>query len=225
LTSACDCAVQQAAWYAQRQPLARSGSCKGALALQRLVTGQYVRGWDDPRLPTLAGMRRRGLTPEGINAMCQEQGITRSDNEVQLKKLFYHARSHLNATSPRALVVLRPLRLVRVATWHPDRLSPGSSPSVHLLGPVTLRRPPVHWWCPASAGAGLHHTGHSQPARGPLGGGASAALSDALGGQGDVHHPFHACLLHRADGLPRDRCQGLLWPRAQQVCHATVHIV
>ena len=45
-----------------------------------------MRGWDDPRLPTLAGMRRRGITPRGINMLCHEMGITRSDNEIPLHK-------------------------------------------------------------------------------------------------------------------------------------------
>lgn len=72
-----------------------------------------MRGWDDPRLPTLAGMRRRGLVPEGINSLCREIGITRSEGYVQLKRLYHHVRLQLDASSPRALAVLRPLRLVR----------------------------------------------------------------------------------------------------------------
>eukprot|EP00892_Ulva_mutabilis_P008053 jgi/Ulvmu1/561/UM001_0569.1 len=80
--------------------------------LQALVGGGDVRGWDDPRLPTLAGMRRRGLVPEGINSLCKEIGITRSEGYVQLKRLYHHVRLQLDATSPRALAVLRPLRLV-----------------------------------------------------------------------------------------------------------------
>ena len=84
--------------------------------MQLLVNDGYVRGWDDPRLPTLAGMRRRGITPDAINMLCHEIGITRSDNEIALHKLFYHVRQHLDETSPRALAVLRPLRLVR--SWN-----------------------------------------------------------------------------------------------------------
>lgn len=81
--------------------------------LQALVGGGDVRGWDDPRLPTLAGMRRRGLVPEGINSLCKEIGITRSEGYVQLKRLYHHVRLQLDAGSPRALAVLRPLKLVR----------------------------------------------------------------------------------------------------------------
>lgn len=80
--------------------------------LQKLVNGNYIRGWDDPRMMTLAGMRRRGITPEAINSLCREIGITRSDNEIPIHKLEHHVRNHLDETSPRALAVLRPLRLV-----------------------------------------------------------------------------------------------------------------
>ena len=58
-------------------------------------------------------MRRRGLSPQGINLLCQELGITRSENEIPLHKLFHHVRAHLDESSPRALAVLRPLKLVR----------------------------------------------------------------------------------------------------------------
>jgi glutaminyl-tRNA synthetase len=78
------------------------------------VNEKLVRGWDDPRLPTLAGMRRRGFTAEGINTLCQEIGINRSEGFVQLKRLYHHVRNHLDATSPRALAVLRPLHIVRL---------------------------------------------------------------------------------------------------------------
>jgi glutaminyl-tRNA synthetase len=83
--------------------------------MQVLVSEKYVRGWGDPRLPTLAGMRRRGMSPEGINTLCQELGITRNENAVHLHNLYHHIRRHLDETSPRALAVLRPLKLV----WPP----------------------------------------------------------------------------------------------------------
>lgn len=85
--------------------------------VQALVNGKLVRGWDDPRLPTLAGMRRRGLTAEGINTLCHELGINRSEGFVQLKRLYHHVRNHLDATSTRALAVLRPLKLVRTVLF------------------------------------------------------------------------------------------------------------
>ncbi|KAL4447374.1 hypothetical protein ABPG77_007407 [Micractinium sp. CCAP 211/92] len=80
--------------------------------LNRLVTDKYVHGWDDPRLLTLAGLRRRGVTPQAINNFCREIGVTRSEGEVHLHKLDHHIRADLDATSRRALGVLRPLRVV-----------------------------------------------------------------------------------------------------------------
>jgi len=84
--------------------------------LNRLVTEGHVRGWDDPRLLTLAGLRRRGATPGAINAFCREVGITRNANVVPYHKLEHHVRAHLDASSPRALAVLRPLRVV-LTNW------------------------------------------------------------------------------------------------------------
>ncbi|KAK9818383.1 hypothetical protein WJX72_011738 [[Myrmecia] bisecta] len=80
--------------------------------LNKLVTGGFVHGWDDPRLLTLSGLRRRGVTKEAINNFCREDGITRADSEVHLHKLDHHIRMDLDASSPRMLAVLRPLRVV-----------------------------------------------------------------------------------------------------------------
>lgn len=66
------------------------------------------------RLLTLAGLRRRGVAPESINAFCREIGITRNSNVIPYHKLEHHVRAHLDATSNRVLVVLRPLR---VCVW------------------------------------------------------------------------------------------------------------
>lgn len=80
--------------------------------LNKLVTDKYVSGWDDPRLMTLAGLRRRGVTPESINLFCRELGITRNDSEISPHKFEYHVRMDLDATSERALAVLSPLKVV-----------------------------------------------------------------------------------------------------------------
>lgn len=80
--------------------------------LNRLVTEGFVDGWDDPRLLTLAGLRRRGVTSAAINSFCREIGVTRSEGEVHQHKLDHHIRQDLDATSPRQLAVLRPLRVV-----------------------------------------------------------------------------------------------------------------
>ncbi|XP_041012083.1 glutamine--tRNA ligase isoform X8 [Juglans microcarpa x Juglans regia] len=81
--------------------------------LNRLVTDKWVDGWDDPRLMTLAGLRRRGVTSTSINAFVRGVGITRSDNStINLDRLEYHIREELNKTVPRAMVVLYPLKVV-----------------------------------------------------------------------------------------------------------------
>lgn len=81
--------------------------------LNRLVTEKWVDGWDDPRLMTLAGLRRRGVTSTAINAFVRGIGITRSDNStINVDRLEYHIREELNKTAPRAMVVLHPLKVV-----------------------------------------------------------------------------------------------------------------
>lgn len=81
--------------------------------LNRLVTEQYVEGWDDPRLMTLSGLRRRGVTSTAINTFVRGIGITRSDcSMIRLDRLEYHIREELNKTAPRAMVVLHPLKVV-----------------------------------------------------------------------------------------------------------------
>ncbi|KAL9238975.1 hypothetical protein vseg_013338 [Gypsophila vaccaria] len=81
--------------------------------LNRLVTEKYVDGWDDPRLMTLSGLRRRGLTSTAINAFVQGIGITRSDSSlIRLERLEYHIREELNKTAARTMVVLHPIKVV-----------------------------------------------------------------------------------------------------------------
>ncbi|KAL6573716.1 Glutamine--tRNA ligase, cytoplasmic [Orobanche hederae] len=81
--------------------------------LNRLVTEKWVDGWDDPRLMTLAGLRRRGVTASAINAFVRGIGITRSDSSmIRLDRLEYHIREELNKTAPRAMVVLDPIKVV-----------------------------------------------------------------------------------------------------------------
>ncbi|KAK4493548.1 hypothetical protein RD792_017975 [Penstemon davidsonii] len=81
--------------------------------LNRLVTEKWVDGWDDPRLMTLAGLRRRGVTASSINSFVRGIGITRSDNSmIRQDRLEYHIREELNKTAPRTMVVLNPLKVV-----------------------------------------------------------------------------------------------------------------
>jgi len=80
--------------------------------LRRLVEEKHVAGWDDPRMPTLSGMRRRGYPPEAIRDFCEDVGVARRENVIQLAQLEHHVRAHLNASAPRVMAVLRPLKLV-----------------------------------------------------------------------------------------------------------------
>lgn len=80
--------------------------------LIELVEKDYVQGWDDPRMPTVAGMRRRGYTPEAIRKFCAQIGVAKNDNLIDVSLLEHCVREDLNDRSPRAMCVLRPLRVV-----------------------------------------------------------------------------------------------------------------
>jgi len=80
--------------------------------LTRLVDEGFVEGWDDPRMPTIAGLRRRGYTPASIREFCARIGVTRSDNIVEMGMLEDCIRGDLNDTAPRRMAVLRPLKVV-----------------------------------------------------------------------------------------------------------------
>ena len=80
--------------------------------LLTLVQKGYVRGWDDPRMPTLSGIRRRGYTPEAIRAFCSRIGVAKTTGTVELSLLEHCLREDLNKRAPRVMAVLRPLRLV-----------------------------------------------------------------------------------------------------------------
>jgi glutaminyl-tRNA synthetase len=80
--------------------------------LIRLVEGGYVRGWDDPRMFTISGLRRRGVTPDAIREFARRIGVARAENRVDLATLEAAIRDDLNTRAPRVLAVLRPLRVV-----------------------------------------------------------------------------------------------------------------
>ncbi len=80
--------------------------------LIRLVQDGHVRGWDDPRMPTISGLRRRGYTPEAIREFCDDIGVGKVKGVVALHKLEYHLRQHLNKTANRVMAVINPLRVV-----------------------------------------------------------------------------------------------------------------
>ena len=80
--------------------------------LVQLVESGYVSGWDDPRMPTLSGFRRRGYTSEAIRDFCNRIGVAKSDNLVDIALLEYCLRQDLNIRAPRVMAVLRPLKVI-----------------------------------------------------------------------------------------------------------------
>ncbi|MBZ5497191.1 MAG: glutamine--tRNA ligase/YqeY domain fusion protein [Acidobacteriia bacterium] len=80
--------------------------------LLELVEEGYVKGWDDPRMPTIGGMRRRGYTPESIRDFCDRVGVAKKENVIDVALLEHAVREDLNRRVPRAMCVLRPLSLV-----------------------------------------------------------------------------------------------------------------
>ncbi|MCM4150269.1 glutamine--tRNA ligase/YqeY domain fusion protein [Arenibacter sp. N53] len=86
--------------------------------LLQLVEQGFVSGWDDPRMPTISGLRRRGYTPESIRNFADTIGIAKRDNVVDVSLLEFHVREHLNKIAPRVMGVLNPLKVV--LTNYPD---------------------------------------------------------------------------------------------------------
>jgi len=86
--------------------------------LRRLVEEEFVDGWDDPRMPTLCGLRRRGYTPRSIRNFCERVGVAKADSTIEYAFLEHCLREDLNQSAPRAMAVLRPVRLV--ITNYPD---------------------------------------------------------------------------------------------------------
>lgn len=89
--------------------------------LIELVQKGYVNGWDDPRLPTVSGMRRRGYTPEAIRQFCAQIGVAKNDNLIDVALLEHCVRESLNASAPRALCILRPLKVI-IDNYHEDQV-------------------------------------------------------------------------------------------------------
>ncbi len=89
-----------------------SGTVMSKRKLLQLVEGGHVNGWDDPRLPTLAGLRRRGFPPEAIREFCDRIGVAKRESLVDAALLEHCVREHLNRWAPRVMAVLDPVRLV-----------------------------------------------------------------------------------------------------------------
>jgi len=80
--------------------------------LLQLVKEHYVNGWDDPRMPTICGLRRRGYTPESIRNFCEDIGVAKRDNVIDYVRLENSLRDHLNKIAPRRMAVIDPVKVV-----------------------------------------------------------------------------------------------------------------
>ncbi|MEO5339619.1 MAG: glutamine--tRNA ligase/YqeY domain fusion protein [Magnetococcus sp. MYC-9] len=108
--------------------------------LNALVKSGVVSGWDDPRMPTLSGLRRRGYTPASIRTFCQRIGISKTPNNVELALLESCLREDLDKHAPRVMAVLDPLRVVitSVAEGCQERLTAANHPQNPAMGERTL---------------------------------------------------------------------------------------
>lgn len=89
--------------------------------LLQLVKEDHVNGWDDPRMPTISGLRRRGYTSESIRNFCADIGVAKFNSTIDLVKLENSIRDHLNAVAPRRMAVLNPVKLT-ISNWPADKV-------------------------------------------------------------------------------------------------------
>jgi glutaminyl-tRNA synthetase len=108
--------------------------------LLRLVNEGHVKGWDDPRMPTIAGLRRRGVTPDAIRDFAETIGVARSDARIELATFEHAVRNELNMRVPRVMAVARPLKLV-LTNYPADRVETLDAPLYPHDVPKTGSRP------------------------------------------------------------------------------------
>lgn len=129
--------------------------------LQQLVNEGYVKGWDDPRMPTISGMRRRGYTPEGIRLFAKRVGISKSENIVDMSVLEGAIREEMEESAPRMMAVLNPIRVEltnydstltksRSAPYHPHHPEMGErdipiGPVIYIEADDFALEPPPGW--------------------------------------------------------------------------------
>ncbi|MCL2767807.1 MAG: glutamine--tRNA ligase/YqeY domain fusion protein [Synergistaceae bacterium] len=109
--------------------------------LLELVTSKIVSGWDDPRMPTICGFRRRGYTPASIRRFCREIGVSKTDSMVDIEFLQHFLREELNKTAIRMMAVLHPLKVV-LTNWPEnfvDELSADNNPEDENAGTRTIK--------------------------------------------------------------------------------------
>ncbi|GKX62092.1 glutamine--tRNA ligase [Pragia fontium] len=104
--------------------------------LNLLVTENRVEGWDDPRMPTISGLRRRGYTAASIREFCRRIGVTKQDNNVEMVALETCIREDLNENAPRAMAVLNPVKVIieNVPEGHEEWLTVGAHPNKPEMG-------------------------------------------------------------------------------------------
>ena len=128
--------------------------------LSQLVSDEFVEGWDDPRMPTIAGLRRRGVPASAIREFCARVGVTKQSNLIEMELLEFCIRKELESNSPRAMCVLEPLEVVITnwegddlllqAPWHPKAEHLGSR-TIPFSGKLYMERddfaiePPPKW--------------------------------------------------------------------------------
>jgi glutaminyl-tRNA synthetase len=113
--------------------------------LKLLVDSGVVSGWDDPRMPTIAGMRRRGYTPTALRHFCEEVGTSRSDGVVDVAMLESAVRNDLNRQAPRAMAVLNPLALELTNLDDAEILQIPNHPADEIMGKREVRLSPRIW--------------------------------------------------------------------------------
>src|SRR5690606_8666886 len=95
--------------------------------LLQLVREGHVQGWDDPRLPTLAGLRRRGYTPAAIRLFCERLGVSKADSRIDYSVLEQALRDDLDPVAPRSVAILEPVKLV-ITNFPEGHAEPCSAP-------------------------------------------------------------------------------------------------
>ncbi|KAI8802394.1 tRNA synthetases class I, catalytic domain-containing protein [Cladochytrium replicatum] len=125
-------------WEYGRLNVTHSIMSKRRLAM--LVKDGHVKGWDDPRMFTLVGVRRRGFTPEAINAFVRDLGVTKADSVIPVERLENYVRDHLNEVAPRLMVVLDPLKvtLTNMGENEVQELTVSNKPRDEAMGSHTV---------------------------------------------------------------------------------------
>lgn len=104
------CCVDVCVWVSERNTVLSKRK------LIQLVEGHHVNGWDDPRMPTLSGIRRRGVPPSALRLFCERVGISKADSNIDYGNLEDCVREEMDKICPRAFCILKPLK-VSISNW------------------------------------------------------------------------------------------------------------